>query len=289
MRLYSTDEGIAREDVEGTLAVLDLPYTGLIDLLEGPGLEAARIARPLREVPLEHTGLRPLLSRPGKFLTVGLNYPSHAQEALEKFASISRHDVQLPTEPNVQIAAGSAVTGQHQPIVLPEIAADHVDFEGEIAVVIGRSVKDISTHAEAWACVAGLTVLNDVTARDIQRRAYAGDPVASIGVAKSFDTFKPLGPCLVSADEFAQPLDLRLRTWVNGELRQDDRSRSFLYSVPELICYLSRYQTLEPGDVIATGSPRGAGQFTEQFLRAGDVVSIEVEGIGRLVNPVATA
>ncbi|TDD42424.1 fumarylacetoacetate hydrolase family protein [Saccharopolyspora elongata] len=288
MRLYATDQGIAREDTSGILALLGLPASDLSELLTGDGITAARTAQPVRDVRLESVTLRPVLSRPGKFLAVGLNYPSHAEEALEKYASIGRHDVALPTEPNVQIAAGSAVTGHGMPIVLPPVAATHVDFEGEVAIVIGRKAADVDP-LEAWQCVAGLTVINDVTARDIQRRAYAGDPVASIGVAKSFDTFKPLGPCLVTADEFTEPMDLRLRTWVNGELRQYDRTSNFLYSIPDLIAYVSRYQTLEPGDVIATGSPRGAGQFTERFLRPGDVVEIEVERIGTLSNRVSAA
>ncbi|MEV0343428.1 fumarylacetoacetate hydrolase family protein [Nocardia sp. NPDC050713] len=288
MRLYTTDLGIAREDSHGVLTVLDLPFADVGELLRGPGLELAATAPPRQVVPLRRAKLHPVLPCPGKILAVGLNYPSHAEEALEKFAEAGRHDVTLPTEPNVQVTAGSAAAAHDGPIVLPAVAPGYVDYEGEVGVVIGQRATDIGA-GEAWRHVAGLTVINDITARDIQRRAYAGDPIASIAIAKSFDTFKPIGPCLVTTDEFTEPLDLRIRTWVNGELRQDDRTSNFLHRIPELVSYLSRYQTLDAGDVIATGSPRGAGQFTERFLRHGDVVDVQVEGVGILGNHVLTA
>ncbi|WP_280343639.1 fumarylacetoacetate hydrolase family protein [Nocardia neocaledoniensis] len=285
MRLYATDSGLAREDRPGVLAVLDLPYPDVGALLRGPGIEVARTARVLRELPLDPATLRSPVSRPGKVLIVGLNYGSHAAEALEMFAALGKADMTLPSEPNLQVCAGSAVTGPVASIVLPEVAADQVDYEGEVAVVIGTSASAAPVD-EAWGHVAGLTVVNDVSARDIQLRAMTGDPTASIGVAKSFDTFKPLGPCLVTADEFTAAPDLALRTRVNGEVRQDDRTSGFLHSIPELIAYLSRYQTLEPGDVICTGTPRGAGVFAERYLRPGDVVEVEVERIGVLTNRV---
>jgi 2-keto-4-pentenoate hydratase/2-oxohepta-3-ene-1,7-dioic acid hydratase in catechol pathway len=157
--------------------------------------------------------------------------------------------------------------------------------------VIGRTARRVAVE-DAWACVAGLTVCNDVSARDVQQRAMFGDSTVSIAGAKSFDTFKPLGPCLVTADEFSEPLDLHLRTWVNGELRQDARTTEFVYQISELISWVSQRMTLEPGDVLATGSPQGVGQFAPNggvFLRPGDVVEIEVERIGRLRNTVAAA
>ncbi|MFF9075740.1 fumarylacetoacetate hydrolase family protein [Streptomyces sp. NPDC014735] len=184
--------------------------------------------------------------------------------------------------------AGSAVTAPGDDIRLPAVAADQVDYEGEVAVVIGRSASAVST-AEAPSHIAGLTIANDVSARDIQQRAMSGDPTASIGVAKSFDTFKPLGPCLVTTDELTAAIDLRLRTLVNGDVRQDDRTSSFIHGVADLISYLSRYQTLEPGDVILTGTPRGAGVFSGRHLRPGDVVEVEVEHIGTLRNRVRAA
>jgi 2-keto-4-pentenoate hydratase/2-oxohepta-3-ene-1,7-dioic acid hydratase in catechol pathway len=288
MRLYSTALGIAREESPGELSVLDLPFASLGALLHGPGIDATRAAAVARRVALGEIRVHAPVPRPGKILIVGLNYPSHAEEALEMFAAMGRPDITLPAEPNFQLVAGSAVTAPGDDIRLPAVAADQVDYEGEVAVVIGRSASAVSA-AEAASHIAGLTIANDVSARDIQQRAMSGDPTASIGVAKSFDTFKPLGPCLVTPDEFTAPLDLRLRTLVNGDVRQNDRTSSFIHDVAELISYLSRYQTLEPGDVILTGTPRGAGVFSGRHLRPGDVVEVEVEHIGTLRNRVRAA
>ncbi|GGV94750.1 hypothetical fumarylacetoacetate hydrolase family protein [Streptomyces gelaticus] len=288
MRLYSTALGIAREESPGELSVLDLPFADLGALLRGPGVDAARAAAVVRRVALGEVRVHAPVPRPGKILIVGLNYRSHAEEALEMFAAMGRSDVILPAEPNFQLVAGSAVTAPGDDIRLPAVAADRVDYEGEVAVVIGRSASAVSA-AEAASHIAGLTIANDVSARDIQQRAMSGDPTVSLGVAKSFDTFKPLGPCLVTPDEFTAPLDLRLRTLVNGDIRQDDRTSSFIHGVTELISYLSRYQTLEPGDVILTGTPRGAGVFSGRHLRPGDVVEVEVEHIGTLRNRVRAA
>lgn len=285
MRLYATSGGLAREDRSGVLAILDLPYADVGALLRGPGIGAARTAPVLREEPIVSARLRSPVARPGKVLIVGLNYSSHATETIEMFAALGKPDITLPNEPNLQVAAGSAVTGPTASIMLPAVATDHVDYEGEVAVVIGTTAREVSID-HAWSHVAGLTAVNDVSARDIQRRAMTGDPTASIGVAKSFDTFKPLGPCLVTADEFTETPDLAIRTRVNGTLRQDDRTTGFIHSIPELIAYLSHYQTLEPGDVICTGTPRGAGVFTESYLRAGDLVEVDIEGIGVLANRV---
>ncbi|MGY1961476.1 fumarylacetoacetate hydrolase family protein [Nocardia abscessus] len=288
MRLYATTVGIAREDRPGLLSVLDLPYRDIGELLAGPGLERARNAATRLELPLADASLRAPVARPGKVVIVGLNYPSHAEEALAAFAALGRTDIDLPTEPSMQVTAGSSVADPGGLILLPPVAADEVDYEGEVAVVIGRAATSVSAE-QAWAYVGGLTIANDVSARDIQRRAMLGDAVASIGVAKSFDTFTPLGPCLVTADEFTLEPDLSIRTRVNGELRQEDRTSSFIHTIPELIAHLSRYQTLHPGDVICTGTPRGAGVFSGQFLRPGDLVEIEVEGIGVLTSLVASA
>lgn len=288
MRLYTTDRGIGREDRHGILALLDLPHRDLGELLSDTGLDPARDATVTDEVALTDVAVLAPVIRPGKILIIGLNYPSHATEALAAFAAMGRDDIVMPTEPNMQLIAGSATTGTDHTIKLPAIAPDEVDYEGELAVVIGRSTHAVSVE-EAWKHVAGLTIANDVGARDIQRRAMTGDAAASIGVAKSFDTFKPLGPCLVTADEFSDGVDLTLQTYVNGELRQDDRTGSFIYPIPELIAHLSRYQTLQPGDVICTGTPCGAGAFTGRFLRSGDTVEVAIERIGLLRNRVSAA
>lgn len=237
------------------------------------------------ELPLDQAGVLAPVPTPGKILIVGLNYPSHAEEARAALAALGQPDAELPTEPNFAIVAGSAATGSGAPIRLPAVASEQVDYEGELAVVIGRDCAN-AAPGEAWSYIAGLTIANDVSARDIQRRAMKGDPTASIGVAKSFDTFKPLGPCLVTLEEFDLPIDLRLQTRVNGELRQDDRTGTLLHSIPELIAHLSRYVTLRTGDVICTGTPQGAGFFSGRFLGPDDHVSIEIDGIGTLSNPV---
>jgi 2-keto-4-pentenoate hydratase/2-oxohepta-3-ene-1,7-dioic acid hydratase in catechol pathway len=285
MRLYNTEHGPAREDESGVLTVVDLPDLG--DVVRDGGLNRIESAPCVEKVPLADARLFAPVPRPGKVIIVGLNYPSHGEEALAMFAAMGKPDIQLPTLPNFYIAAGSAVTGPGSPIRLPRVAPAQVDYEGEVAVVIGRDGADIST-VDAWKHVAGLTIVNDISARDIQQRAMAGDPTATIATAKSFDTFKPLGPCLVTADEFGEPLDLRIRTRVNHELRQDDRTSSFIHRIPDLIAYLSRYHVVQAGDVICTGTPAGAGLFSDRFLSPGDVVEVEVEGIGVLTNPVTT-
>jgi 2-keto-4-pentenoate hydratase/2-oxohepta-3-ene-1,7-dioic acid hydratase in catechol pathway len=286
MRLYNTDQGPAREDEPGVLTVVDLPDLG--DVVRDGGVGRVESAPAVDKLPLADATLFAPVRRPGKVIIIGLNYSSHAEEALALFAANGVHDIELPTVPNFFIVAASAVTGPGSAIRLPHTAAQQVDYEGEVAVVIGRDGADISS-ADAWNHVAGLTIANDVSARDIQQRAMAGDPTATIATAKSFDTFKPLGPCMVTADEFGEPLDLRIRTRVNNELRQDDRTSSFIHAIPDLIAYLSRYHTLQAGDVICTGTPAGAGLFSNRFLSAGDVVEVEVEGIGALTNQVASA
>jgi len=286
MRLYNTDLGPAREDETGVLTVVDMPDLG--DVIRDGGLGRLESAPVVDKVSLADAKLRAPVPRPGKVIIVGLNYPSHGEEALAMFAAMGKPDIQLPTVPNFYIAAASAVTGPGQPIRLPRAAPGQVDYEGEVVIVIGRDGAEINA-SDAWQHVAGLTIANDVSARDVQQRAMTGDPTATIATAKSFDTFKPLGPCLVTADEFGKPLDLRIRTRVNNELRQDDRTSSFIHEIPDLIAYLSRFHMLQAGDVICTGTPAGAGLFSQRFLAPGDVVEVDVEEIGVLTNPVTAS
>lgn len=286
MRLYTTDRGVGREDRPGTLSILGLPVADVGALLQGSGTEAARHAAARETVGLGEVVLGPPVPRPGKVIIVGLNYPSHGEEAREALEAMGRGDVAFPTEPVFRFVAGSAITAHGQPITPPALAPDRLDYEGEIAVVIGRAARDVPRD-QAWEHIAGLTIVNDVTARDVQMRAVNGDPAVSDGSAKSFDTFKPLGPCLVTADEFPRPLDLRLQTRVNGELRQDDRTSTLLHPFEDLVAHLSRFHTLEAGDVICTGTPRGVGYFADRFLAPGDTVEITVDGIGTLANTVS--
>lgn len=287
MRLYSTDLGIGREDQPGRLDLLDLPHCDLGDLIRAGNLQSARVAPIRQTVRLHDVEILPTVGRPGKIPIIGLNYQSHADEAIEALAKLGR-DVQLPTEPNFHLTPGSAVCATGQPIQLPSMADSKVDYEGEIAVVIGTQARAVP-ETDAWGCVAGLTIANDVSARDIQQRAMTGDVTVSIAQAKSFDTFKPLGPCLVTADEFSEPLNIGLRTVVNGELRQEASTSEFIYQISELISYVSGFMTLDPGDVLCTGSPSGVGFHSGQFLTPGDLVEITVDEIGTLSNTVSAS
>lgn len=285
MRLYTTSIGIAREDQPGELSILDLPEQDLGALLRTSGLEGAASAAVRQRVAIGDADVLAPILRPGKVPIIGLNYKSHAEEVLAVMKAFGR-EMPMPTEPNFHLTPGSSVIGPGQNIVLPEAAPGMVDYEGEIAAVIGTPASCVSP-TEAWSHVAGLTIANDVSARDVQRRAMGGDLTISVGQSKSFDTFKPLGPCLVTADEFSEPLDLELKTVVNDEVRQQARTTEFVYQISELIAHVSRYFTLEPGDVILTGSPQGVGQFSNSFLSPGDVIDISVERIGTLSNTVS--
>lgn len=202
----------------------------------------------------------PVPVRPSKILCIGRNYAEHAAEL--------GHD--LPAEPLVFLKPPSALVGSGEAIVLPTIS-DRVDFEGELAVVIGQRCRHVPEE-EAMAVVGGYTLLNDVTARDLQKKD------GQWARAKGFDTFAPCGPRLVTDFD---PTDVLLRTLVNGEVRQEGRTSQLIFGIPFLIAYLSRVMTLEAGDLISTGTPSGVGP-----LKPGDTVEVWVEGLGSLINPV---
>ena len=212
------------------------------------------------------------VGRPGKVICLGLNYRDHARES----------KMPAPSEPVIFSKASSSVIGPGEPIVLPE-ASREVDYEVELAFVIGRRAKLVRA-AEAMGCVAGYTVLNDVSARDYQH----GKPGKQWFLAKSFDTFCPTGPWIVTADEVPDPHDLKLSCEVSGQTLQASSTAQMLFRIPVIIEYLARVFTLEPGDVVATGTPSGVGfaRVPPRFLQKGDVVRCTVEGIGTLENPV---
>jgi 2-keto-4-pentenoate hydratase/2-oxohepta-3-ene-1,7-dioic acid hydratase in catechol pathway len=185
-------------------------------------------------------------------------------------------------DPMIFLKAPSSVTATESLIVLPTVAPQKVDYEGELGVVIGSRATAV-TPEEAMSYVAGYTICNDVSARDVQKGLLPGR-AADVSAAKSFDTFTPMGPWLTTLDDLDDPHDLRLRTWVDGELRQDARTSKMIYPIPTLISYLSRQTTLEASDVILTGTPAGVGHKQGKFLRAGTTVEIEIEGLGRLTN-----
>nr|WP_274703755.1 fumarylacetoacetate hydrolase family protein [Rhodococcus qingshengii] len=229
-------------------------------------------------LPVEEVRLFAPVRRPSKIWGVGFAYRDHRAETDYE----SSDDA-----PVIFLKAPSSVVGPGADIILPPAAPTMVDYEGELAVVIGRRATAVAEH-EAMAYVAGYTIGNDVSARDVQRGDIEGRP-ADTSTAKSFDTFTPLGPWLATMEGLADPQDLALRTWVNGDLRQDARTSQLVYSVPSVLSYLSHQTTLFPGDVIMTGTPGGIGGRRGLYLRPGDVVRIEIEGIGRLENVIAAA
>jgi 2-keto-4-pentenoate hydratase/2-oxohepta-3-ene-1,7-dioic acid hydratase in catechol pathway len=212
------------------------------------------------------------LPRPGKILGIGRNYGAHAAEG----------GLAAQEKPRVFLKASGAVIGPRAPIPRPK-RITQLDYETELAVIIGRPARDVAA-SEAAAHIAGYTILNDVSARELQFEV--SPPQTSF--AKSMDGFCPMGPCLATPDEFADPDDIHLRGWVNGEPVQDGRTRDLIFPVPELIAYLSSFLTLAPGDVIATGTPAGIGAFRRppRYLEPGDVIRMEIAEIGVLENRV---
>jgi 2-keto-4-pentenoate hydratase/2-oxohepta-3-ene-1,7-dioic acid hydratase in catechol pathway len=214
--------------------------------------------------------LLPPVSRPGKLVCVGLNYLSHLAEIGEP----------VPEYPILFHKPATSIIGHGQVIVLPRTSRQ-VDYEGELAVVIGRRGKYIPQQ-DALSYVAGYTCANDVSAHDLEFRTSQWTS------GKMLDTFCPLGPAIVTADEIPDPGSLRLRTVLNGRTVQDQSTSDMVFSVPFLISYISSLATLEPGDVVLTGTPAGIGcnQKPQVFLQAGDQISVQIEGIGTLTNPV---
>ncbi len=207
---------------------------------------------------------------PPKLICIGLNYRDHAAESR----------LAIPEVPTMFAKFSTAVIGPGQPIVLPKNSAKP-DYEAEFAVVIGRRGRHVAE--DDWRdYVFGYTILNDVSARDFQMAT------SQWMIGKTFDTFAPFGPAIVTADEIADPHNLRISLTLNGETMQDSNTSNLIFKLPQLIAYLSSVFTLEPGDVIATGTPAGVGfaRKPPRWLRPGDEVRIRIEGLGELVNPV---
>jgi 2-keto-4-pentenoate hydratase/2-oxohepta-3-ene-1,7-dioic acid hydratase in catechol pathway len=292
MKLYVTSDGICRLAPAGTpgdeLELLDVPYADL-----GAALAAGCTIDDLRESPVRaRTSLadaqRQLCApviRPPKVVCIGINYSDHIDELRSVMP-----DFEPPGRPVFFLVPGSAVMGPNDPIVLPSRWPDQVDYESELAVVIGRAAKDVG-EGEVWDHIAGVTMANDVSARDIQMEAFGGHEM-TLTHAKGLDGFKPMGPCLVTLDELGVTgagLDVRIGCTVNGERRQDARTADLVHDVPRSVSYVSQYMRLDPGDVLLTGSPAGVGFFQGKFLRAGDVVETSGEGIGTMRNEVVAS
>ena len=221
-------------------------------------------------VPLADAKLEAPIRRPPKFLAVGLNYADHVAES----------GMETPKHPTIFNKQSTCVVGPDDPVHVPR--ASHVlDYEGELGFVIGRRCRHVSRD-DAPDCIAGYLAVNDVSVRDWQLRT----PTWTMG--KSFDTHGPIGPWIATSDELPDPHQLRLRTWVNDQLRQDSNTKELIFDCFDLVEHFSTAFTLEPGDVVATGTPAGVGigMKPPRLLQAGDVVRVEIEGIGELRNPV---
>jgi len=220
--------------------------------------------------------------RPGKVLAVAGNYQAHLVEG-----GGSEVDKQRST-PRFFIKPSTAVVGLDQPIVLPRLSST-VDYEAELGVVIGHTARYVPAE-QALEYVAGYTIFNDVSGRSLTinegRDPRPGDDFFDWLNGKWFDTFAAMGPYLVTADEVPDPQNLQMRLWVNGELRQEANTGQMLFTVAALIAFISQFVTLEPGDVIATGTTAGVGATTGRYLAAGNVVTCSIEGLGELRNPV---
>ena len=220
--------------------------------------------------PLSQVSLLPPIPFPPKIICLGLNYFDHAAETRSP----------IPEEPIIFLKPHTAIIGSNQIIIKPQFVKG-LDYEGELCIVMGKTAKNISVR-DAKKHIFGYTVFNDVSARDFQFK----DGQWTRG--KSFDTFAPTGPCITTENQLENTDDLAIRTWVNGELRQNGATRNMVFKVEEILHHLSRVMTLEPCDIIATGTPAGVGfaMKPQQFLKHGDIVRVEIEGIGTLENSI---
>ncbi|MDD7911610.1 fumarylacetoacetate hydrolase family protein [Pseudovibrio exalbescens] len=218
--------------------------------------------------------LGPCVSGTGKFICIGLNYSDHAAEA----------GMQVPPEPIIFMKATSAISGPNDPIELPR-GSTTTDWEAELGVVIGRHAKYVSEE-DALDHVAGYCIVNDVS-----ERTYQTQRSGQWTKGKSADTFGPVGPWLVTPDELGDPHALSIRLQVNGIIRQEGSSSTMVYRIPFLISYLSQFMSLHPGDIIATGTPPGVGMGMKPpvYLQDGDIVHIEIEGLGTQTQRVKAA
>jgi 2-keto-4-pentenoate hydratase/2-oxohepta-3-ene-1,7-dioic acid hydratase in catechol pathway len=271
-----TRVGVVEGDqIVDLLGIPGIP-TDMVALLEsGPsGLDAVRRASTAAtRLPLSSVRLEAPVLRPRKFLGLGGSYRSHVKE-IAHFMAPPKHQTWF----NKQV---TCVNGPYDDIHLPKVS-NTLDYEGELAIIIGARGRHVRGRAAAREMTAGFTVCNDVSVREWQMRAFTGT------LGKSFDTHGPIGPWIVTMDELPNAHSLSLRTWVNGELRQDGNTSELIYRYTEMIEELSTVFTLEPGDILSTGSPAGVGSARQPpvYLKIGDVVRVEIEGIGHIENRV---
>ena len=263
----TVEAGVLQDDRVTGLAAAG--YPDMISVLRS-GDDINNRLHGLASLPLPSVTLLAPIPRPPKLICVGLNYRDHAAES----------KMEIPTVPTIFNKFPNTVIGPGEPIVLPKNSTKP-DYEAEMAFVIGKGGRHIP--AERWReHVAGYTIVNDVSARDFQMAT------SQWLMGKTFDTFAPMGPVLVTADEIADPHALDISLEINGEVLQNSNTRELIFKVPDLLAFLSSVVTLEPGDIVSTGTPAGVGfaRKPPRFLRAGDDVVVRVAGIGELRNPV---
>lgn len=266
-----SDQGII--NVEATAAKIGITVPLTIDRVIASGEEGIRQLKNLclqEAVCLEEPSIEyaPAVQNPEKIICVGANYRAHVEEA----------NLEIPEEP-IYFPKYRNSLAAHGEEIIPPANTKQVDYEVEMAVIIGKQAKNIAEE-DALQYVFGYAVGNDLSARDLQFRAIQWL------YGKAIDQFAPIGPYLVTADEVADPQNLDIKCWVNGELRQSSNTKQMIFPVAQMISDLSKVMTLEPGDVILTGTPEGVilGMEEKNWLKAGDEVVCEIEGLGRLVN-----
>jgi acylpyruvate hydrolase len=255
-------------------SAMDVPSTtvrGLLEALDADGLRELhrRAEKASDRIALADVTLHAPVTDPQKIICLGLNYRDHAEETGQD----------IPAAPMWFAKFANSLTGSGANIVLPPAHAEYVDYEAELALVIGRPTRNVKAE-DAPSHIAGAMPFNDVSARDLQLQ----NPLWTSG--KAIDTFAPCGPALVTLDEIEDLQALELQTRINGELLQQGSTANLIFGPAEVVEWLSRTMTLLPGDIIATGTPAGVGAAQGRFLRDGDTVEIEIDGLGTLVNPV---
>jgi 2-keto-4-pentenoate hydratase/2-oxohepta-3-ene-1,7-dioic acid hydratase in catechol pathway len=254
------DDGVRRDlsehigDIDGTF-------------LASGGLDRIRALDPGALPAVESETFSSCIARPGLLMCVGLNYADHARET----------GFNIPSEPVLFQKATNTVVGPYHPIIIPK-GSVKTDWEVELGVVVGSTARYLEDEAAGWNAIAGYAISNDVSEREFQL-----EQGGQWTKGKSCESFNPLGPWFVSADEITDPMKLAMRTTVNDEIMQDGSTRTMIFSPGHLVWYLSQFMVLEPGDLINTGTPPGVGLGMDppQFLKAGDVVEISIEGLGR--------
>ena len=270
------NKGAAVITDNGYALLSNLGFTGSIEQLISAGPDAVTeiknsLSKFSESVPFKNEELDAPLRKPGKIVAIGLNYIDHASES----------KMELPKQPLVFTKFNSSITGPFDPIIIPSSVTDQADYEVELAVIIGKRAKNV-TKENALDYVFGYTIINDVSARDVQ--FDDGQWVRG----KSLDTFCPMGPYIITADDIPDPQHLELKCAVNNEVLQNASTKDMIFGVADLISILSRSFTFEPGDIISTGTPSGVGFIRKPpiYLKNKDVMVTEVQHIGKLINEV---